>query len=143
MSSSLLYFFGYCSRTSTSRLRVWLYLICDFTLTTIYLLYFNLMIKSFLFSLLYSERCRGVARILANETGTRRRPEKRCAGHLRIGAVVVTALRLLRHPPGRIVLRQFSGNSRSNKISDFFSSLRTRFFLFLTSNIEKEERLFF
>ena len=58
------------------------------------------------FHSVHSQRGRGAARVLANETGPRRRFEERRPGHLRIGAVVVTSLRLLRHSAGRLVFRQ-------------------------------------
>jgi hypothetical protein len=56
-----------------------------------------------------SERGGSLARILANETSQRCRFEKWRSRYLRIGTVVVTAVRLLRHFTRWLVFRQFSG----------------------------------
>jgi hypothetical protein len=63
----------------------------------------------FLFKYNSSERGGSPARILANETSQRCRFEKWRSRYLRIGTVVVTAVRLLRHFTRWLVFRQFSG----------------------------------
>lgn len=58
---------------------------------------------------LHSERGRGAARVLADETGSRHRTEERRTGDLRVGAVEQSAVHLLCDAARRQLFRQLSG----------------------------------
>ena len=68
-----------------------------------------LFFKLFFYS--FSKRGRGPAGLLADETGSWRRPQEWRPRHLRVRAVFNPALRLLRHSARRFLLRQFSGKN--------------------------------